>query len=127
MELYLLSALVFGILTSLLAKQKQKNPFNWFFIGVLTGIFGLIAILILKKSTGFKSYRAYSIDAAILNEKITETANLKKRPQLALAGEYEDDFLLEENDDDVVTCSNCRTLHSVKEKNCPICDTPFFA
>ena len=118
---------MFGILTSLLAKQKQKNPFNWFFIGFVGGIFGLAAILILKKSTGFKSYRAYSIDAALIEEKINENNSVKKTPQLAFAGDYEDDIFTEENNEDIITCPNCRTMHSIEAKNCPICDTQFFA
>ncbi len=127
MELYLISALVFGVLTSLLAKQKQKNPFHWFFIGFVSGVFGLAAILILKKSTGFKSYRAYSIDPELIKEKIKENNIAKKSPQLAYAGEFEDDLLPQESDVDIVTCPNCRTLHSIETKNCPICDTKFFA
>lgn len=41
-ELILFSALLTGIAAVYLAKQKNKDPFLWFFIGALFGLLGVI-------------------------------------------------------------------------------------
>lgn len=42
-------ALIFGFLSTLAIKEKNRNEFNWFLIGFFFGIFGLIAALIISK------------------------------------------------------------------------------
>lgn len=44
----LLLALVFGALTSLAAKRKNRDQVAWFWIGFIFNLFGLIAVLIIQ-------------------------------------------------------------------------------
>ena len=46
----LIYAIAFGIVTSLAAKTKGRDPFSWFYIGLVFGVFGLIAVLVMEKS-----------------------------------------------------------------------------
>lgn len=46
LEVLLIGALI-GALTAYLAKGRGRDPFIWFFIGMLFGIFGLIALYIV--------------------------------------------------------------------------------
>ncbi len=39
--------IVFGYLTSRIASSKGRDATGWFFIGALTGLFGLVASLII--------------------------------------------------------------------------------
>jgi len=38
--------LIFGIITSVVAKKKGRNSFGWFLLGLLTGPFALAIILV---------------------------------------------------------------------------------
>jgi predicted outer membrane lipoprotein len=40
--------LAFGIVTALAAQARGRNFFAWLVIGCLTGIFGLIAVLVME-------------------------------------------------------------------------------
>jgi hypothetical protein len=42
--IYLLYAFVLGFLCSWVAKQKNRNSSNWFFLGVILGVLALIAL-----------------------------------------------------------------------------------
>jgi hypothetical protein len=42
-------AVAFGIVTSLAAKRKNRDQASWFLIGILFGVFGLIAILVVEE------------------------------------------------------------------------------
>ncbi len=42
----LFAAALIGTLTSYLAKNRGRDPVKWFFIGMLCGIFGLIALFL---------------------------------------------------------------------------------
>lgn len=48
MEVFLIYGAGFGIVTALAAGARGRNPFGWFAIGFLTGIFGLIAVLVMR-------------------------------------------------------------------------------
>lgn len=39
----------FGIVTALAAAARGRNFFGWLIIGCLTGIFGLIAVLVMNR------------------------------------------------------------------------------
>jgi hypothetical protein len=47
--LTLIGWLIFGALTSYLAKERGRSPTKWFVVGVLLGIFGLILVFIFPK------------------------------------------------------------------------------
>lgn len=38
----------FSILTAIAASARGHNPIAWFFIGLIFGVFGLIAVLVMK-------------------------------------------------------------------------------
>lgn len=42
MNLYIISALVFGVIASLLAHNKGRNSLGWFIAGIFIGPFALI-------------------------------------------------------------------------------------
>jgi hypothetical protein len=46
---FLFYAVAFGIVTSLAARNKNRDPAAWFFIGFLFGVFGLIAVLVMEQ------------------------------------------------------------------------------
>jgi uncharacterized membrane protein YeiH len=37
-----------GVVTALAAGARGRNPFVWLLIGCLTGVFGLIAVLVME-------------------------------------------------------------------------------
>ncbi|NGX45262.1 MAG: hypothetical protein K940chlam2_00407 [Chlamydiae bacterium] len=41
--------LLFGSLTAYLAQRRGKNPYLWFFIGMLLGIMGLLILIFMPK------------------------------------------------------------------------------
>lgn len=47
-EVFLVIWALFGIVTALAAKARGRDPVGWFFIGLIGGIFGLIAVLVMK-------------------------------------------------------------------------------
>lgn len=55
--LMLISAFVFGLLSSFLAYKRGRNPYLWFFLGFLFGIFGIFAIFF---ATGEKKRAPHS-------------------------------------------------------------------
>ncbi len=44
----------FAILTGLAAKKRNRNAGGWFLIGLVFGIFGLIAVLVVGENTTLK-------------------------------------------------------------------------
>lgn len=52
----ILSAIITGALTSLVADNKGYNSTNWFFTGLLFGLFGLIAAAGLQPNKVFSQY-----------------------------------------------------------------------
>lgn len=52
--LMLLSATVMGSVSAYLAHKRGKNPYLWFGIGFLFGIFGIFAIFLLPRFSGKK-------------------------------------------------------------------------
>jgi len=61
-----LSSLLFGAIAGYVAKTKGKNPYLWFFLGVLLGIFSLLFLFlsdkIFKKSPFQKKTDTTTID-----------------------------------------------------------------
>ena len=47
--IFALNAVIFGALSAIAVKNKNRDQFGWFFIGFFFGIFGLIASLIVDK------------------------------------------------------------------------------
>jgi hypothetical protein len=47
---FLVYAVAFGIVTSLAARNKNRDRAAWFFIGFFFGVFGLIAILVIEEN-----------------------------------------------------------------------------
>ena len=45
----LIDGFVFGIMSSLAAKQKNRDPSGWFLVGFLFGVFGFIAALLVQE------------------------------------------------------------------------------
>lgn len=54
MEAFLIIWALFGVVTALAAKARGRDPMGWFFIGLIGGIFGLIAVLVMKDESGGK-------------------------------------------------------------------------
>jgi hypothetical protein len=40
--------IAFGVVTALAAKARGRDPVVWLFIGAIGGLFGLIAVLLMK-------------------------------------------------------------------------------
>lgn len=43
----ILYSVCFGLVTALAANSRNREPLGWFFIGLLFGVFGLIAVLVM--------------------------------------------------------------------------------
>ena len=43
------AALLFGAISAYLAHRREKNPYKWFFIGFLFGVFGVFALFFLPQ------------------------------------------------------------------------------
>lgn len=52
MEIVLVLAVLFGIVTAAIASGRGRNGLGWFFIGALLGIFGVIIAAVLPKIDG---------------------------------------------------------------------------
>jgi hypothetical protein len=50
--IYLVVGLIGGVLASVLASGKKRNPIGWFVIGFLLPLIGLILILVLPNGDG---------------------------------------------------------------------------
>jgi hypothetical protein len=50
--LFFAYAFIFGFLSTLAVKEKNRDQFSWFLIGFFFGIFGLVAALIVSKQKG---------------------------------------------------------------------------
>ena len=44
--------IAFAIITAIAASSRGRNFFGWLAIGALTGVFGLIAVLVMKDESG---------------------------------------------------------------------------
>ena len=72
-------SLCFGTVTALAAKSRNRDPMNWFWIGLLFGIFGLIAVLVMKEEddSDDDNLQSRSIETS------TSTLRTKKCPDCA--------------------------------------------
>lgn len=52
MEFLIIYSLLFGGVTALAASARGRSGGAWFLIGLLFGIFGLIAVLVMKPEDG---------------------------------------------------------------------------
>ena len=78
---FLFYALAFGIVTSLAAKNKNRDPAPWFFIGFLFGVFGLIAVLVMEEQVDtIPSDLAYERTIA---PQVSQPSQTKKCPDCA--------------------------------------------
>lgn len=50
--MFLFIWLAFGVVTALAAGARGHNPWLWLAIGCIFGIFGLIAVLVIKPGNG---------------------------------------------------------------------------
>jgi len=56
----LFDAIAFGTVTALAAKSRGREPFDWFLIGFIFGVFGLVALLVMKNIEQEKANSIYS-------------------------------------------------------------------
>lgn len=52
MGLFLVFMFGFAVVTAIAAAARGRNALAWFFIGALTGVFGLIAVLVMEPGQG---------------------------------------------------------------------------
>jgi hypothetical protein len=57
----LIAWLISGAVTALIAKQKNRNPIAWFFIGLLFGVLGILAITVLAAKPSKKDAEVASV------------------------------------------------------------------
>lgn len=48
MEVFLVTAALFGGVTALAANARGRDPLAWFFIGAFFQVFGLVAVLVME-------------------------------------------------------------------------------
>lgn len=52
MEMVLFFWLAFAVVTAIAANARGRSPAAWFAIGAVTGVFGLIAVLVMDRADG---------------------------------------------------------------------------
>lgn len=84
MDLFLIALYVIGFasLSAIAANTKNRDPVGWFFIGLLFGIFGLAAALIVEKidptADSNSSSRSKGFDASEMTRKCPDCAEIIK-------------------------------------------------
>lgn len=139
---FLIYALIFGILSSLAVKEKNRDQFSWFLVGFFFGIFGLIAALIVSKlqSNGSKNFTAV-FDPSDYEKKCPDCAEMIKleakicRFCRKIFSEDEVQKLIDEKrskyatrpkpkrEGDILTCPKCDALNPSNYDKCRICGT----
>ena len=80
--IYLLYVICFGVVTSLAAKSRNRDPLGWFFIGFLFGLFGLIAVLVMGDQEENNDLHSPA-------QNVAQPAKTKKCPDCAEEIKYE--------------------------------------
>ncbi|UXO94029.1 hypothetical protein Pan4_42 [Pseudanabaena phage Pan4] len=62
MEFLIVIGVAFGVVTALAANARGRDATAWFFVGLFTGIFGLIAVLVMKDLSGQKKAKTSHAD-----------------------------------------------------------------
>jgi len=57
----LIACFLSGAITAIIAKQKNRNPISWFFIGLSFGIFGVLFVTFLPAKPSKKDPEAASV------------------------------------------------------------------
>src|SRR5271157_4377259 len=81
--LYLSYITCFAVATSLAAKSRNRDPLGWFFIGLLFGLFGLIAVLVMGEQEEADD------DLHSPAQNVTQPAKTKKCPDCAEEIKYD--------------------------------------
>ncbi len=135
---------VFGILSAIAVKNKNRAQDGWFFIGFLFGVFGLIAAALVDKVEPLKTEEPVLVkfDPSALTKKCTDCAELIKleakvcrycqrrfseEEVAASISSAQKDFELavKAEDDEGFVCSECKTEVSADAEQCPKCGAKF--
>jgi hypothetical protein len=73
---FLVYGIAFGILSAIAVKNKNRDQAGWFFIGLLFGVFGLIAAALVDKVelAKFSDSIQPQFDASVLTKKCPDCA-----------------------------------------------------
>lgn len=140
--LFFIYALIFGFLSTLAVKEKNRNQFGWFLIGFFLGIFGLVAALIVpivKDKVSENSQLVFNpsnyekkcpdcaemikLEARVCRfcgkkfseEEIQELIDREKNKfESRLKAKYENE---------IITCPKCKTLNPSNFDKCRVCGT----
>ena len=80
---FFLYTICFGVVTSLAAKSRNRDPLGWFFIGLLFGLFGLIAVLVMAEQEEADN------DVPFQAQSVVQTVKTKRCPDCAEEVKYE--------------------------------------
>lgn len=62
---------VFGLMAASLAQKRGRSPWTWFIVGFLTGVFGVIALLLISRfKDGAKPATPEKVKVVISKEKL---------------------------------------------------------
>ena len=113
--LFFVYAFIFGFLSSLAVKEKNRDQFNWFLIGFFLGIFGWITALAISKVENKSIVRDkenYEVESiSIICPKCKTEFNFKLK-YCTNCGERLTNI-----------CSNCTSTSPIDAKFCVQCGT----